>query len=109
MSKSGGRNNNGRITARHIGGGHKRRYRVIDFKRRKWGMPATVERFEYDPNRSAFIALVRYEDGELAYVLAPQRLKVGDTIIADEKVEVKPATRCRWPMCRWGPSCTMSS
>ncbi len=89
-SKSGGRNNDGRITTRHIGGGHKRRYRLVDFKRRKFDQPAVVERLEYDPNRTAFIALVRYEDGELAYILAPQRLGVGDTVVAGERVDVKP-------------------
>ncbi|QQP88331.1 50S ribosomal protein L2 [Skermanella sp. TT6] len=90
LTKSGGRNNTGRITARRIGGGHKRRYRLIDFKRRKFDQPAVVERLEYDPNRTAFIALVRYEDGELAYILAPQRLKVGDSIVSGERVDVKP-------------------
>ena len=87
---SGGRNNNGRITVRFRGGGHKRAYRVIDFKRRKFDQPATVERIEYDPNRTAFIALVKYPDGELAYILAPQRLSVGDSIVAGEHVDVKP-------------------
>ena len=90
LRKKGGRNNTGRITARRRGGGAKRLYRQIDFKRRKFDVPATVERMEYDPNRTAFIALVKYEDGELAYILAPQRLAVGDTIIAGERVEVKP-------------------
>jgi large subunit ribosomal protein L2 len=90
LSKSGGRNNTGRITADHRGGGHKRRYRLIDFKRTKFGVPATVERLEYDPNRTAFIALIRYEDDTVAYILAPQRLKVGDRVIADERVDVKP-------------------
>ncbi len=90
LSKKGGRNNNGRITARRRGGGHKRRYRVIDFKRRKFDQPATVERLEYDPNRSAFIALIRYEDGELSYILAPQRLSVGDRVVAGERADVKP-------------------
>src|SRR5215470_7576410 len=75
LRKSGGRNNMGRVTAFRHGGGHKRAYRVIDFKRRKWDQPATVERLEYDPNRTAFIALVKYQDGELAYILAPQRMK----------------------------------
>ncbi len=87
---SGGRNNTGRITARRRGGGHKRRYRVVDFKRRKFDVTATVERLEYDPNRTAFIALVRYEDGELAYILAPQRLGVGDSVIAGAAVDIKP-------------------
>lgn len=90
LSKSGGRNNLGRITARRRGGGHKRSYRMVDFKRQKWGVAATVERLEYDPNRSAFIALVKYDDGELAYILAPQRLQAGDKVIAGEKVDVKP-------------------
>jgi large subunit ribosomal protein L2 len=90
LTKKGGRTNNGRITVRFRGGGAKRLFRVIDFKRRKFDMPATVERLEYDPNRTAFIALVRYEDGELTYIVAPQRLKVGDQIIAGEKTDVKP-------------------
>ncbi len=90
LSKSGGRNNNGRITARHIGGGHKRRYRVIDFKRNKFGVVATVERIEYDPNRSAFIALIKYDDGEQSYILAPQRLHIGDTVEAGEGADIKP-------------------
>ena len=90
LKKSGGRNNRGRITSRHRGGGHKRRYRIIDFKRRKWDVPATVERLEYDPNRTAFIALVKYADGEQAYVLAPQRLAVGDSIISAAKADIKP-------------------
>ncbi|MER2604275.1 MAG: 50S ribosomal protein L2 [Siculibacillus sp.] len=90
LSKSGGRNNLGRITARFKGGGHKRTYRVVDFKRRKADVPATVERLEYDPNRSAFIALIRYADGELSYILAPQRLAVGDTVVSGASVDVKP-------------------
>ena len=90
LTKSGGRNNVCRKTARHRGGGHKRTYRIIDFKRRKWDVPATIERLEYDPNRSAFIALVKYEDGELAYILAPQRVAAGDQVIAGERVDVKP-------------------
>jgi large subunit ribosomal protein L2 len=90
LTKSGGRNNMGHATARGIGGGHKQKYRFIDFKRRKWDQPATVERVEYDPNRSAFIALVKYEDGEVAYIIAPQRLAVGDTIVAAKKTDVKP-------------------
>jgi large subunit ribosomal protein L2 len=89
-SKTGGRNNNGRITSWQRGGGHKKRYRIIDFKRTKWDMTATVERIEHDPNRSAFIALIKYEDGELAYIIAPQRLKAGDKVVAGEKVDVKP-------------------
>ncbi len=90
LTKSGGRNNKGRITARRRGGGHKRAYRMIDFKRRKWDISATVERIEYDPNRSGFIALIKYDDGELSYILAPQRVSPGDKIIAGEKVDVQP-------------------
>lgn len=90
LRKKGGRNNTGRITARRIGGGHKRRYRMIDFKRTKFDVVGTVERLEYDPNRTAFIALVRYSDDELAYILAPQRLAVGDKVIAAERVDIKP-------------------
>ncbi len=89
-TKTGGRNNMGHATARGIGGGHKQRYRIVDFKRRKWDVPATVERIEYDPNRTAFIALIKYADGELAYILAPQRLAPGDTVVAGRKVDVKP-------------------
>ena len=89
-SKSGGRNNHGRMTVRRRGGGHKRRYRVVDFKRRKFGVEATVERLEYDPNRSAFIALLRYEDGEHGYIVAPQRLRAGDRVVADEQADIKP-------------------
>src|SRR4051795_8133350 len=90
QSSSGGRNNHGRITSRFRGGGHKQAYRYIDFKRRKWDVPATVERLEYDPNRTAFIALVKYEDGELAYIIAPQRLAPGDAVVAGKRVDVKP-------------------
>jgi large subunit ribosomal protein L2 len=90
LRKSGGRNNHGHITSWQRGGGHKRRYRVIDFRRRKFDVPATVERLEYDPNRTAFIALIRYEDGELSYILAPQRLKAGDVVVSGNKVDVKP-------------------
>lgn len=90
LTKKGGRNNHGRITVRFIGGGHKRTYRLIDFKRRKFDVVGTVERIEYDPNRSAFIALIKYDDGELNYILAPQRVTVGDKVIAGEKVDVKP-------------------
>ena len=89
-SGTGGRNNHGRITSRFIGGGHKQSYRLIDFKRRKFDVPATVERLEYDPNRSAFIALVKYADGELSYILAPQRLRAGDQVIAGKRVDIKP-------------------
>lgn len=90
LTKSGGRNNTGRITARRIGGGHKRKYRIIDFKRRKFDVSGTVSRLEYDPNRTAFIALIDYEDGEQAYILAPQRLAVGDKVIAGERCDIKP-------------------
>ena len=90
LTKTGGRNNLGRITARRRGGGHKRAYRLVDFKRRKWDIPAIIERIEYDPNRTAFIALIKYQDGELAYILAPQRVKVGDQVVAGEKVDVVP-------------------
>ena len=90
LTKSGGRNNYGRITVRFRGGGHKRSYRLIDFKRTKADMPATVERLEYDPNRTAFIALIKYEDGELAYILAPQRLAAGDMVVSGNRVDVKP-------------------
>ena len=81
----GGRNNTGRIVVRWQGGGHKQRYRMIDFKRRKFDEPAMVERLEYDPNRTSFIALIKYKDGELAYILAPQRLAVGDTVVSGEQ------------------------
>src|SRR5260221_10202639 len=87
---SGGRNNTGRMVVRFRGGGHKKAYRVVDFKRTKVDMPATVERLEYDPNRTAFIALVKYTDGTQAYILAPQRLSIGDTVIAGNYVHVKP-------------------
>ena len=89
-TKSGGRNSDGRITSRHIGGGAKHAYRKIDFRRRKFDAPANVERLEYDPNRTAFIALLKYEDGTQAYILAPQRLGVGDTVVSGPKVDVKP-------------------
>jgi len=90
LTKSGGRGASGRIAVRFRGGGAKRLYRIIDFKRRKFDVAGTVERLEYDPNRSAFIALISYPDGEKVYILAPQRLKVGDQVIASEKVDVKP-------------------
>ena len=90
LTKKGGRNNTGRITMRRQGGGHKRSYRIIDFKRRKWDIPATVQNLQYDPNRTAFIALIEYKDGEKAYILAPQRLAEGDTVIAGASVDVKP-------------------
>jgi large subunit ribosomal protein L2 len=89
-SHSGGRNNHGRITSRFRGGGHKQSYRLVDFKRRKFNVTGTIERLEYDPNRTAFIALVKYQDGELTYILAPQRLRVGDAVVAGAKVDIKP-------------------
>ena len=89
-SQKGGRNNTGRITVRFRGGGHKQTYRIIDFKRRKSDMPAKVERLEYDPNRTSFIALIRYADGEQAYIIAPQRLSAGDEVVAGNQVDVKP-------------------
>ena len=90
QAQPGGRNKHGHITSRFRGGGHKRAYRLVDFKRRKWDVAGVVERLEYDPNRTAFIALVRYEDGELAYILAPQRLATGDKVVAGERVDIKP-------------------
>ncbi len=89
-SKTGGRNNHGRTTSFFRGGGHKQSYRRVDFKRRKFDVAATVERLEYDPNRSAFIALVKYDDGELSYILAPQRLRAGDKVVAGLRVDIKP-------------------
>jgi large subunit ribosomal protein L2 len=89
-SKTGARNHFGRITTRHHGGGSRQKYRLIDFRREKDGIAAKVERIEYDPNRTAFIALIKYEDGELAYILAPQRLKEGDKVVSGERVDVKP-------------------
>ena len=89
-SSSGGRNNHGHITSRFRGGGHKRTYRLVDFKRRKFDMAATVGRLEYDPNRTAFIALIKYSDGELAYILAPQRLRAGDSVVAAQRADIKP-------------------
>ncbi|MFC6200263.1 50S ribosomal protein L2 [Ponticaulis profundi] len=90
LTKNGGRNNTGRITARRIGGGAKKLYRKVDFKRNKFDVPATVERLEYDPNRTAFIALIKYEDGDLSYIIAPQRLGVGDTVISSSTADIKP-------------------
>jgi len=89
-ASQGGRNNHGRVTVRFRGGGHKQTYRIIDFKRRKTGVAGKVERLEYDPNRTAFIALIRYSDGELAYIIAPQRLSVGDEVVSGDQVDVKP-------------------
>ena len=90
LKKHSGRNSYGHITVRHHGGGNKRKYRIIDFKRQKTDMPATVERLEYDPNRSAFIALIKYEDGELSYILAPNGLKAGDVVISSTTADIKP-------------------
>ncbi|HBT35729.1 MAG TPA: 50S ribosomal protein L2, partial [Hyphomonas sp.] len=90
LTKKGGRNNTGGITARRIGGGAKKLYRKVDFKRNRWDMPATVERLEYDPNRTAFIALIKYEDGQLSYIIAPQRLEVGDTVVTSKTADIKP-------------------
>ncbi|MCB1441167.1 MAG: 50S ribosomal protein L2, partial [Nitratireductor sp.] len=90
LSSSGGRNNYGRVTSHHRGGGHKRSYRKIDFKRRKWDVEATIERLEYDPNRTAFIALIKYADGELSYILAPQRVAAGDKVVASASADIKP-------------------
>ena len=90
LTKNGGRNNSGRITMRRKGGGAKKLYRKIDFRRSKVDIKATVERIEYDPNRSAFIALIKYEDGELSYILAPQKLLVGDSVISSDKADIKP-------------------
>jgi len=87
--RSGGRNNNGRITTRHIGGGHKQRYRIIDFRRDKDGIPAEMERLEYDPNRSAHIALLKYADGERRYIIAPKGLKAGDQVVSGEDAPIK--------------------
>ena len=89
-SKSGGRNNKGRITVRHRGGGHKQRYRILDFKRNKVGVPAVVERIEYDPNRTAHVALLKYLDGERAYIVAPKNLKAGDRVVAADDAPISP-------------------
>ena len=90
LNSSGGRNNHGHITARRKGGGHKRKYRVIDFKRNKTDIQGVVERVEYDPNRSAFVALIKYSDNELNYIICPQKVSVGDSILSSEKAELKP-------------------
>ena len=90
LRSKGGRNNKGRITARRRGGGHKRRYRCVDFKRQKLNVSGSVDRLEYDPNRTAFIALIKYDDGELSYILAPQRLREGDRIISSNSADIKP-------------------
>ena len=108
-SKSGGRNATGRKTARHRGGGAKRAYRKIDFKRTKDGVPAKVASIEYDPNRTAYIALLHYLDGEKRYIVAPNRLRVGMTVESGPGVDITSATRCRWPTSRSAPSSTPSS
>jgi large subunit ribosomal protein L2 len=90
LKSTGGRNNHGHITTRHHGGGHRRRYRMVDFKRKKFDVAATVERIEYDPNRTSFIALIKYADGQLSYIIAPQRLAVGDSVVSGERVDIKP-------------------
>ena len=89
-SKNGGRNNLGRITTRHKGGGHKHHYRIIDFKRSKTGITGTVERIEYDPNRSAYIALIKYEDGDRSYIIAPSKIKIGSKVLSGEQTEISP-------------------
>jgi len=95
LRKKGGRNNTGRITVRHRGGGHKRRYRIIDYKRNKFGVYGKVATIEYDPNRSAYISLIHYEDGEKRYILSPLKIKVGDKIISGEKVPLKTGNALR--------------
>ncbi len=90
LQSTGGRNNKGRITSHHMGGGHKRLYRKVDFKRQIMDVSAKVERLEYDPNRTAFLALITYTDGRQSYILAPQRIKAGDTVVAGQRVDVKP-------------------
>ena len=107
-SKTGGRNNKGHVTSRGIAGGHKQRYRFIDFKRRKWDAEGTVERLEYDPNRTAFIALISYADGEQAYIIAPQRLAVGDKVLAAKKTDVKPGNAMELGQMPSAPSSTTS-
>ena len=109
MKKTSGRNNYGRITVRHHGGGNRTKYRVIDFKRDKVGMNATVQTIEYDPNRSAFIALIQFEDGEKRYILAPDGLKVGHIIRNGADADIKPATLCLWQTSRLVPLSTASS
>lgn len=90
LKKTGGRNNNGRITSRHIGGGHKRRYRIIDFRRDKLDIPGKIATIEYDPNRTARIALVHYRDGEKRYIVAPDKIKPGDILVSSERADIKP-------------------
>ena len=109
MKKHSGRNNTGRITVRHQGGGNRTKYRVIDFKRQKTDMPATVKTLEYDPNRSAFIALVEYTDGVKSYIIAPDGLKVGDVVISGKGATSSPATACPSRTSPSVPSSTTSS
>ena len=101
LRKSGGRNVHGRITVRHIGGGAKRKYRIIDFKRDKMDVPATVATIEYDPNRTANIALLHYADGEKRYILAPLGIKVGDKIVSADSADIKPGNAMPYPPFRW--------
>ena len=107
-SETGGRNNHGHITAHHRGGGHKRRYRTVDFKRRRFDVSATVERLEYDPNRTAFIALVRYDDGELSYILAPSASRPATRWCRATRSTSSRATPCRCAASRSAPWSTMS-
>lgn len=100
-SKTGGRNNQGRITTRHIGGGHKQHYRIIDFKRTKTDIPAIVERIEYDPNRTANIALLLFKDGERKYIIAPTGIEVGQDIISSETTPIKPGIVCLCATFHW--------
>src|SRR5260221_6914691 len=109
LRKSGGRNANGRVTARHRGGGAKRRYRKIDFKRLKDGVPAKVATIEYDPNRSCYIALLHYDDGQKSYILAPAGLSPGDHVQSGKDADVKPGHAMALAKCRPAPSSTTSS
>ena len=109
IRKTGGRNNHGHVTMRYIGGGHKRMYRKIDFKRNKFGVPAKVAEIEYDPNRSARIALLVYADGEKRYILHPKGLNVGDTVLSGPGVDPRVGNTIPWPRSRWAPWCTASS
>ena len=109
LPQTGGRNNQGHVTLRHRGGGHKRQYRRIDFKREKFGIPGPVAEIEYDPNRTARIALLVYADGEKRYILEPKGLKQGDRGGRSGRGQSTWATPCRWPRCRWARRCTTSS
>ncbi len=108
-SKTGGRNNNGRITTRHVGGGHKQHYRLVDFRRNKDGIPAIVERVEYDPNRTAHIALLKYADGERRYIIAPKGVAAGDQLVSGVNAPIKLATACRCVISRLVRPFTVSS